>query len=69
MATADFSTGVSTPIPALDDLANLAGAYEAFQLLAMSEDGHSSPVPVVLAELNNRLRSIVEALDYQGLLS
>jgi hypothetical protein len=69
MADDDFTTGVPAPIPLLDELACLASAYEAFYLLAQSEDGQSSPVPTVLAELNNRLRSIVDGLDAMGLLS
>jgi hypothetical protein len=69
MADDDSSTVTRAPIPVLDALAQLACAYESFQLLAMSEDGHSSPVPVVLAQLNFQLRSIVVELDAMGLLS
>jgi hypothetical protein len=69
MATVNLSTVIRAPIPALDALACLAGAYESFQLLAITEDGADAPVPAVLAELNNRLRSIVDELDKMGLLS
>jgi hypothetical protein len=77
MATADSSTGVRAPVsvpvllpvPPLEALAVLACAYESFQLLAMAEDGHDAPVPVVLLELNHRLRLIVDQLDAMGLLS
>jgi hypothetical protein len=75
MATADSSTGVRAsvpvllPVPPLEALAALVCAYESFQLLAMSESGHDAPVPIVLAELNHRLRHIVDQLDNMGLLS
>lgn len=69
MADANSNTGLSAPIPVLDELASLAGAYESFLLLTFVEDGPTSPVPPVLAELNKRLRSIVNDLDSQRFLS
>jgi hypothetical protein len=76
MVAVDSSTGVRAsnslslllPVPPIEALADLVGAYESFQLMAMFEDGHSAPVPIVLAQLNLRLRSIVNDLDDMGLL-
>lgn len=69
MATVDSTTGLSSPVSMLDELAILADSYESFQLLAMAEDGHSSPVPIVLAQLNLRFRALVDGLGSAGLLS
>lgn len=67
MANADFTTGQVAPN--FDELASLADAYEAFQLMAMNEVGHGSPVPTVLHSLNRQLRAFVEQLDRAGFLS
>lgn len=52
-----------------DALAELAAAYEALQLLAMSEDGHGSPVATILFSLNRQLQAVVNDVDARGLLS
>lgn len=52
-----------------DALADLADAYESLHLLAMSEDGHGSPVCTLLANLNRQLRAFVDQADNRGLVS
>lgn len=64
MATTDHIT----PKP-FDGLANLADCYEALGLLAMDEEGHSSPTWVLLHNLNLQLRTFVAEADTRGLLS
>lgn len=64
MATQDPTTQKS-----FDALADLVDAYDALTLLALAEDGHSAPVPMLLANLNRQLRAFVDQADSQRLVS
>lgn len=69
MATADSSTASRASVPSLDDLSFLADSYKALQLLAMSHDGHDSPVSLVLFQLNKQFEVYLDQADKAGLLS
>lgn len=52
-----------------DGLADLADCYEALTLLAFNEDGQSSPVVLLLTNLNSQLRAFLDEADEKGFLS
>jgi hypothetical protein len=50
-------------------LADLVDCYEALGLMAMNEEGHSSPTWVLLNNLNRQLRLFVDSANVRGLVS
>ena len=52
-----------------DAVSLLADAFEALELMAMNEEGHSSPTFVLLNNLNRQLRGVVDLASGRGLLS
>jgi hypothetical protein len=52
-----------------DGFADLVSAYDALADLAHSEDGPTSPVWVLLVQLNREFRRLVDEADQRGLVS